>query len=456
MADTFVMRSQMPVPVQELFSWHAREGAFERLNPPFDPVELESREGGLEVGARTVLKMKVGMLWHRWVAVHTAYEAGRMFRDEQESGPFSTWRHTHRFEPSEGSTSVMHDEIDYALPMGAVGSALGTRFTRAALERTFLYRHQLLRADLERHAAYATRERHTVAITGASGLVGSTLRHFLTTGGHRVQVVGRRGSRPDPRGLEGADVVVNLAGAGLADERWTHERKVLLAESRVRYTEALVEAMRAMARPPKVLIQGSAVGVYGERGDEVLTESSAIGARGPRAASFLAGLCADWEAAGLSAKALGVRVVVLRTGLVQSARGGVLARLLAPFKAGAGGPIGGGRQWQSWVSLEDVLGALHRAMWDEQLEGPMNVVAPTPVTNAEYGRVLGHVLARPAVMPLPAFAMRAAFGELADGALLASQRVRPTVLERIGFRFVHTTLEEALRFTLGRLEARAA
>ena len=449
MADTYVKRSPMPVSVDELFGWHARDGAFERLNPAFDPVEVESREGGLEVGARTVLKMRVGMVWHRWVAVHTAYEPGRLFRDEQETGPFSTWKHTHRFE-KDGAGSVMHDEIEYALPMGAIGSALGARYTRAALERMFFYRHQLLKADLERHAAFGSRPRLTVAITGASGLIGSTLRHFLTTGGHTVKVVSRSGSWPDARGLEGADVVVNLAGAGVAAERWSEQRKRLLAESRVQYTQALVRAMGSMRSPPRVLVQGSAIGIYGERGDETLTESSVVGARGPTGAAFLAGLCADWESAAMTAEDLGVRVVLLRTGLVQSARGGALARLLTPFKAGAGGPIGSGRQWQSWISLEDVLGVIHRAMWDEGVRGPLNMVAPSPVTNAEYGRLLGQVLARPAVMPLPAFAMRAAFGELADGAILASQRVLPTVLERIGFRFLHPALEEALRFTLGR------
>jgi uncharacterized protein len=451
MADTYVKRSPMPVPADELFSWHARPGAFERLNPVFDPVEVESREGGLEVGARTVLKMRIGMMWHRWVAVHTAYERGQLFRDEQESGPFSTWKHTHRFEPNGGSSSVMHDEIEYALPMGPIGSALGTRYTRSALERTFLYRHQLLQADLERHAAYTGRPRLKVAVSGASGLIGSTLRHFLTTGGHTVKAVSRTGELPDFRGIDGTDVLVNLAGAGIADERWTSERKALLIQSRVGYTRALVEALRAMKSPPRVVIQGSAIGVYGDRGDETLSERSPVGTRSPHGAGFLAGLCADWESAALAAESLGVRVVVLRLGLVQCSRGGVLARLLAPFKAGAGGPIGGGRQWQSWVSLEDVVGIIHRCMWDEQLTGPINVVAPEPVMNADYGRLLAHVLARPGVMPLPAFALRAAFGELADGAILASQRVAPTVLERIGFRFLHPTLEETLRFTLGRL-----
>jgi uncharacterized protein len=448
--DHFVKRTAMPVPVEALFAWHEREGAFERLNPVFDPVQLESREGGLEVGARTVLHMKVGPVWHRWVAVHTDYQPGVMFRDEQQSGPFAAWRHTHRFEAGAGGTSVMHDEVDYALPMGPIGSTLGERYTRSALERTFTYRHQLLRHDLERHAAYQARPRLTVALAGAHGLLGAALRVFLTTGGHAVRMVGRQGSRPDPTALYGADVVINLAGAGVADERWTAERKALLAESRIGYTRALVEALRRLETPPRVLVQASAVGVYGDRGDEVLTESSLAGPRGPKAAAFLAGLCADWEAAALEAEPSGVRVVLLRSGLVQSANGGALAKLLVPFRAGAGGPIGGGRQWQSWVSLEDALGILHRALFDERLRGAVNMVSPMPVTNAEYGRLLGLVLSRPAVMPLPAFAMRAAFGELADGALLASQRVLPSALERVGHRFLHATLEDALRFTLGR------
>ena len=448
--ETYIKRSSMPVPVETLFAWHQRPGAFERLNPVFDPVQLEAREGGLEVGARTVLKMKVGPVWQRWVAVHTAYEPGVMFRDEQQSGPFATWRHTHRFEAGPDGASVMHDEVEYALPMGALGSALGEGFTRATLDRTFSYRHQLLRADLERHQAYQGQPRFTVAVAGGHGLLGTALQVYLTTAGHQVRLLGRQGSRPDPSGLEGAEVVINLAGAGIADERWTDERKAHLRESRIAFTEALVAAVKGLARPPRVFLQGSAVGVYGERGDEVLTESSRLGAPGPKSAAYLASLCADWETAGLGAQGPDTRVVLLRTGLVQTANGGALARLLVPFRAGAGGPIGGGRQWQSWVSLEDVLGIVERALHDGSLSGPVNLVSPAPVTNAEYGRVLGQVLSRPAVMPLPAFAMRAAFGELADGALLASQRVLPAALERAGFRFLHPTLEEALRFTLGK------
>jgi hypothetical protein len=450
MSETYVRESKLAVPVETLFAWHARAGAFERLNPSFDPVEVEERSGGLEVGARTVIRLKVGPVSQRLVSVHTAYEPGRLFRDEQESGPFAKWVHTHRFEPDGPNASIMRDEIEYDLPMGALGAALGDRFARSTLERTFGYRHTVLEYDLARHAKYAARPRMIVALTGASGLIGSALKAFLTTGGHEVRVVARRGNVPDPTALEGADAVVNLAGAGVADERWSEARKALLTDSRVQFTRTLVRAMGTLRSPPKVWIQGSAIGVYGDRGDDVLTEVSAPGANGNRGAAFLARLCAEWEVEGAKAEALGARVVMLRTGLVQTANGGALAKLMVPFKAGAGGPVGTGRQWQSCISLEDELGLILHALFTDTVRGPLNAVCPEPVTNTDYGQTLGQVLSRPALMPLPGFAMRAVFGELADGALLASQRVMPTMAQQTGFEFLHPTLERALRFTLGR------
>lgn len=445
---TFERRTVMPVSADELCAWHGRPGAFERLNPPFDPVEIEARSGGLEVGARTVIR--VGPLSQRWVAEHTAYEPGRMFRDEQKGGPFAKWIHTHRFEPNPDGTSQLIDQVEYQLPLGGLGALFGGPFTTATLERLFAFRHALTRNDLSRHAAFAARPRLTVAVTGASGLVGSALIPFLTTGGHTVRPVKRTGTEFDASALEGADVVVNLAGAGIADARWTDARKRLLAESRVDYTRRLVAAVARSGSRPRVWIQGSAIGVYGDRGDEELTEDSRTGEPAERGAGYLARLCLDWEAAGLEAQALGARVVLLRTGIVQAAQGGALSKLLPAFKLGAGGPIAGGKGWQSWVSLEDLLGLILFAAYTEALSGPVNGVAPHPVTSLEYARVLGRVIGRPSFAPLPAFVLRAIFGELADGALLASQRVLPQRLTQAGFRFLHPMLEDALRFTLGR------
>lgn len=449
MAETFSWRTVMPVSADALYAWHARPGAFERLNPPFDPVEVVERQGGLEVGARTVIRMKVGPVPQRWVALHTACEPGRMFRDEQQGGPFKKWVHTHRFEPRPDGTCELVDEVEYELPLGGLGALFGGGFTKATLERMFRYRHALTKADLGRHARFAAAPRLTVAVTGASGLIGQQLMAFLSTGGHVARAVKRKGAQLDPTALDGVDAVVHLAGAGVADERWTDARKRELIESRVDYTRQLVAALSRLDRKPKVLVGGSAIGVYGDRGDEVLTEDSSPGGReGP--AGFLAGLCVDWEAAADEAKALGIRVVNLRTGLVQSARGGALAKLLTPFKAGAGGPVGSGRHWQSWISEEDELGAIHHAIFTEALAGPVNAVGPEPVTSTEYAKTLGRVLSRPAIAPLPGFALRVMFGELADGAILASQRVLPARLEATGFEFLHRDLEAALRFTLGR------
>lgn len=447
---TFTQRSEMPVGVEELFAWHERPGAFERLNPPFDPVEVEQRTGGLEVGARTIIRAKVGPITQRWVAEHTAYERGRMFRDELREGPFHRWVHTHSFEPVSNNTSVLDDSIDYELPFGALGATFGGGFAHSKLEAAFAYRHALTRADLERHARFAGTRPLTIAVTGSSGLVASSLIPFLTAGGHTVRPVKRSGGRLDALAIDGADAVIHLAGAGVADERWTDARKQELVDSRVAYTKQLIEAIASAKHRPSVLVSGSAVGVYGSRGDEVLSEASAVGERAATGPGFLAGLCIDWEAEAMAAKSLGLRVAVVRIGVVLTAAGGALAKLLPPFRAGAGGPTGPGTQYMAWISSEDLIGVLHQALMNDELSGVINATAPNPVTSKEFASVLGRVLSRPAIAPLPSFALKAMFGEMAEGTILAGQRVSPTVLTKAGFQFMHPTLEQALRFTLGK------
>ncbi|MFO0597564.1 MAG: TIGR01777 family oxidoreductase [Myxococcaceae bacterium] len=448
---TFERRSVLPASAQDVYDWHAQPGAFARLNPSFDPVEVEERTGGLEVGARTIIRLPVGPVRQRWVAEHTACEPGRMFRDEQKAGPFAKWVHTHLFEPRADGTCELVDRIEYELPLGAVGALLGERFTVSTLERNFAYRHEVTRLDLLRHAAFRERTKLTFAVTGASGLVGSALIPFLQGGGHVVRAVKRSGASFDAAAFDGVDVVVNLAGAGVADERWSEARKQELRDSRIAYAGRLIAAAKERGAKPKAWLQGSAIGVYGDRGDEALDEKSAVPAKvaGARAAAFLSELCVDWEAAGQPAQELGARVIALRIGLVQSAQGGALKKLLPPFLMGAGGPIAGGKAWQSWVSLEDLLGQiLHLSMGEH--EGPFNCVGPEPVIQLDYARTLGSVLHRPAIAPLPAFALKTMFGELAEGALLASQRVLPARLREAGFQHVHGSLDAALRFTLGR------
>ncbi|MBL9039831.1 MAG: TIGR01777 family oxidoreductase, partial [Archangium sp.] len=374
---------------------------------------------------------------------------GRMFRDEQRGGPFKTWVHTHRMEDLGGGQSALVDDVEYELPLGALGDVFGGGFARGKLDATFDYRHAVTRLDLERHARFAGQPRLTVAITGASGLVGTALSAFLSTGGHTVRAVKRVGDGFETSALEGADAIVHLAGAGIADERWTPARKQLLHESRGPMTRRLIASLRTLKQPPKTFISGSATGFYGDRGDEVLTEDSAPGPVGDDGDRFLSRVVIDWESAVQDASALGLREVRLRTGMVISARGGALAKMLPPFRAGVGGPVATGRQWTSWISIEDVLGVVLHALYTPSLHGAVNVVAPTPVTNADLTRSLGHVLRRPAVAPVPVVALRVLYGELAE-TLAGGQRVRPATLEASGFSFVHPTFEQALRFTLGR------
>ncbi len=438
--ERYLARSPMPASARALFDWHGRPGAFERLNPPFDPVQVVERTGGLEVGARTVLRMHLGPLPRTWVALHTAFEDGVSFSDRQESGPFAFWEQTHRMVPEGHDRSLLEDEVHYRLPLGWLGTLGGGALARGKLESLFAYRHALLAADLGRHRALPGPALR-VGISGSHGFIGTALTHFLTTGGHQVEPLPRLDFTPAL--LEGLDAVVHLAGASLADGRWSPARKEEISRSRVDGTARLVEAMRGCRRPPPVLVTASATGVYGDRGDEALDESSAPG-RG-----FLADVCQAWEAAARPAGALGVRLVTLRTGLVLSPNGGALAKLAPIFRAGLGGRVGSGQQYYSWIALEDVVGAIHFALRRPSVRGPLNLTAPEPATNQAVTQALGEVLHRPTPFPVPAPAVQALFGEMGTATVLASARVLPRGLLAAGFEFRWPGLREALRFCLG-------
>jgi len=295
-------------------------------------------------------------------------------------------------------------------------------------------------------------------ITGASGLIGTALVPALQRDGHRVLrlVRGDRGGadtlgwdpaagRIDATGLEGVDAVVHLAGAGIGDKKWTPERKREIRESRTRGTTVLCDALAGLERKPAVLVSASGVDYYGAHGDEPLTEDS------PPGDGFLAEVCVDWEAATAPAEQAGIRVVRLRTGPVLSADGGVLKRMLFPFKAGLGGRIGTGKQWMSWISIVDHVGAILHVLGRDDLSGPVNSTAPNPVTNAEYTKTLGTVVRRPTAIPTPITPLKVLYGmELVHSLLLTGQRVLPKRLLDTGYRFEHAELEPALRALLGK------
>jgi uncharacterized protein (TIGR01777 family) len=239
------------------------------------------------------------------------------------------------------------------------------------------------------------------------------------------------------------DAVIHLAGESIAGGRWTAARKARIRDSRTQGTRLLAETLAQLARPPKVLISGSAIGYYGDRGQEILTENEGPGS------NFLAGVCRAWESATEPAAHNGTRVVILRTGIVLSRKGGALARMLTPFRMGVGGVVGSGKQFMSWISIDDLVRIILYALKIETVKGPVNAVAPKPVTNAEFTRLLGRILRRPTVLPMPGIAARLAFGEMADELLLASTRVAPAKLEASGFVFRHPDLESALMSILG-------
>lgn len=298
-------------------------------------------------------------------------------------------------------------------------------------------------------------------VTGATGFIGSALVQFLTRAGHGVTRLVRSPREPgdlrwdpeggglDTRAIEGFDGVVHLAGEDISSGRWTEAKKARIRDSRVKGTRLLAGSLAGLSRRPRALVCASAIGYYGDRGDERLTEDS------PAGKGFLAGVCREWEAAALPAAEAGIRVVHVRFGIVLGASGGALGKMLTPFKLGMGGPIGSGQQYVSWIAIDDAVGAIVHALTTESLRGPANTVAPGPVRQLEFAQTLGRVLGRPSFVTIPAFAARLMFGEMADEALLASARVEPARLLSTGYRFRHQELEEALRFLLSPTDSSA-
>jgi uncharacterized protein len=292
-----------------------------------------------------------------------------------------------------------------------------------------------------------------VLVSGSSGLIGSALIPLLAENGYQVTCLVRGGAPAEdhlvwdpakplaPETVAGFDAVVHLAGEPIVG-RWTDEKKRAIGESRVPPTRHLAEALAKTSRPPRVLICGSAIGYYGDRGNEMLREESAPGKQ------FTSELCLQWEAAAQPARAAGIRTVSLRTGIVLSAAGGALKQMLLPFRLGIGGNVGNGRQWMSWIDLQDEVGAILHILKTDSLQGAVNLTAPNPVTNAEFTKTLASVLSRPAIFPMPAFAARLVFGQMADELLLASQRAEPAKLVASGFVFQRPELRQSLQAIL--------
>jgi uncharacterized protein (TIGR01777 family) len=440
----FELSCRLDAPVEDVFAWHGRPGAIHRLLPPWQPVRVVEEAQSLADG-RAVLAMPLGL---RWVAEHQPdqYEPDRRFVDVLTTPVLREvlgWSHAHEFSPEAGGSTVLTDRVRTTLPSAVFGAM-------------FAYRCRQLTGDLASHRLAGSMRPGpmTVAVSGSSGLIGSALSAMLSTGGHRVVRLVRGDPRgpderrwdvqsPSPGLLQGVDAVVHLAGASIAG-RFTPAHKRAISESRIDPTRALASASAASG--VEVFVCASAIGYYGsDRGDELLTEDSGPGD------GFLAGVVSEWESATEPAGAGGTRVVLVRTGIVQTPRGGAL-RLQRPlFEIGAGGRLGSGRQWLAWIGIDDLLDIYLRALVDPSLRGAINAAAPQPVRNSEYAATLARVLRRPALIPVPGLGPRVLLGD--EGAreiAEASQRVVPARLEAAGHRFRHPDLESALRHLLGR------
>ncbi len=460
---TFRSQVTVPHPIDEVFAWHERPGALVRLCPPWNSSIAAPSTDGVEVGSEATLRLDVpgtmGAIGIHWDAEHVELDPGRSFTDVMASGPLRRWRHQHDFEPAnDGRATTITDSIEFSGPIPGLDAIQGP-VIRSVLARNFAYRERQLLDDLAFHAAHSG-QRQVIAVAGASGMIGTQLCALLSTGGHHVRRLVRRPAKApdeiswdpaagvlDPEDLADVDVVIHLGGRTIGG-RFTAENKREMRDSRLDSTNLLAGVIADLAKGGRdiTFVCASAIGIYGaHRGDDILDEASSSGD------DFLARLCQDWEQSTVVAADAGARVVNVRTGIVQSPDGGALGQQLPLFRLGLGGRLGNGKQWVSWISIDDIVGVFAHAALRNDIFGPINAVAPEPVQGSTYASVLGKVLHRPALLPVPAFGPALLLGrEGAKDMALASQRVSADVLIEKGYEFRQPTLEAALSHILGR------
>lgn len=452
--ELFTKRTVVQASAMDAFKWHERPGALERLTPPWQKMKVSMQGTGIPVGKRVTMTNVFWGVPVKMESEHTDYKEGVYFQDKMIRGPFQSWTHHHSFGEEKNNASTLEDKIEYQLPWYFPWFVKS--MVKKELVRIFNYRHSVFANDINRHAGDT--EPLTILISGASGLIGSTLIPFFTTGGHRVLTLVRRKADHsknelfwDPAAgkldLESAgkiDVVINLNGSPIAEGRWTKARRKKIIESRTTSTLLLAEKIAELKEKPELFLSSSAIGYYGDCGDRSITEND------PEGDLFISDVCKKWENAAEKAVNAGVRTVFGRIGIVLTPNGGALEKLLPGFMMGGGAKLSKGEQYMSWISLEDIVGAVWHIIKTKNINGPVNLCGPSPVTNKEFTKTLGRVLSRPAFLFVPSWVVNLIWGEMGVELLLSGANVTPSRLLETGYDFSHKTLEEALSAELGK------
>ena len=452
----FTHIAHFPCQVEELYRFHSRPGALERLLPPWDGSEVVWKQGGIAPGGKVLVKLRQGPFTIDWEAHHIEEEPGVMFRDIQHRGPFSLFRHTHIFSATpEGSR--LTDSIEFALPGQRFLPQLASCHIHRDLQRIFTYREHVLREDLALHRRYSTRPLRLL-VSGASGVLGRVLVPLLTTGGHEVWTLVRRQPREganeiywdpwhgrlDADNLPELDGVIHLAGEYIGLGRWTLNKKMRVVESRTRGTGLLARTIARLPKKPKVFLCASAVGYYGDCGENPADENR------PGGTDFISHVCTAWENSVAPARQAGIRTVLMRLGIGLTPRGGALERLLVTHPLLTFTRFGDGGQYVSWISIDDMVAAILHCLVTDTLDGPVNIASPNPVTNHELLATLARVTNTRQLLSIPSALLRMCYGQMADEIVLSSCRVAVDKLVRSGFTFRHPDLEGALRILLGK------
>ncbi len=447
---TLLFESEMAVSAKDLWEWHERPKALERMIPPWENIEILVRDRGFE--KENLLRVKVGPFRKEWLLRFVEWVPNESFTDIQVRGPFREWSHFHQFIDREGG-SFLRDTIYYKLPLGPVGKLGAGEYMERRLKKSIHWRHNRISRDLKYHAKF--KKRLTIVVSGASGLVGKEFCELMQSGEHEIiQLVRRpalesfemswdpfRATVDDFSRIENTDGWVHLGGANLADKLWDADYKKKIIDSRVLSTKGVKEILAKLESPPKVWVNASAIGFYGADGE--FDETSSGGD------DFLAKVCKAWEQEASNGLREDVRLVLPRIGVVMSSKGGALAKLIPLFKTGLGGPVGLGKRKMSWIDLEDLTHVLGWCLINEEVSGPFNAVSPNSVSSKEFAKSIGNNLRRPKNMPTPSGALRFALGEMAEATILSSSQVHPMRLLEYEFDYEFATLDECLKNQLG-------